>query len=245
MGTTLTTQPHTSSIVSRLRDRRASQAVAVQSPEILALRNQYPSVKHIIAEYSPTFQDTLLEEGADYDFLAQQDDIPTLGMVVSAYGIDNAATFLLTHIHQVNLFSGTKEKMQPYQMESLARTIISEYGWLNIAEICFFFALFRLGKFEALYGSVDPMKVTKSLNMYVTERNRAVERHNATRIANNVGFDFDSNLANAKGYDEYREMLRKGAEGDEEAQAALRLTKEECFELLTDKRNKPIVRPIK
>lgn len=209
------------------------------------MRNQYPSVKNVIADYAPTFQDTLLEEGADFDFLAQQEDIPTLGMLATAYGSDNAATFVITHIHHVNMFSGTKEKMTPYQMESLARTILSGYGWLNLAELCFFFALFRLGKFEALYGSVDPMKVTKSLNMYVAERNRAVERHNATRMAQNVGFDFNSNLANAKGYDAYREMLRKGAEGDKESLAALRLTKEECFELLTDKRNKPVIRPIK
>lgn len=239
METRLTTQCNTSSLVSKLQHRRAvAERADSASPEIIKLRERYPSVKNLLLEFPTTIQDELLEAGADYDFLAQEEDVPTLGMMARAYGVGNANVFVLAHLQFVNMFVGAKEKMQPFQIENLARTIVSEYGFLNVAELCFFFGMFRLGKFGQLYGSVDPLKITSGLNQYVLERNRAIERNNLKRNAERWAFDFDESVRKSATHESYVELLEKGANGDKDALEELRLSQEECESLLTYKKNR-------
>lgn len=239
----LTTQCNTSSLVSRLRNRKElAEKKDSASPEIVKLRERYPSIKNLLVEYPTTIQDELLDVGADYDFLAREENIPTLGMMSRAYGIGNASVFVLAHLQFVNMYVGAKEKLQPFQIETLARTIVSEYGFLNVAELCFFFGMFRLGKFGQLYGSVDPLKITSGLNQYVLERNRAIERHNLKRNSEQSAFDFDERVRNSASHESYVELLKKGANGDESALAELRISQEECESLLEYKKNKPSAR---
>lgn len=238
MATQLTTKPTTSSIVSRLRTRKeVIEKNDEQSAEIRLLKEKYPSVKNVIGEYSTEIYNELMDAGADYDFLAMQEDIPTLGMLSRAYGVENASVFLLVHIAHADSYVGAREKLSPQQMETLARAVLSEYSFLNVAEICFFFAQFILGKYGHLYGTVDPMRFTIGLNQYVLERNRAIERHELKRSTQQKVFDYDEMVKNSSTHDEYLDLLEKGSKGEKEALDALRLSQEECESLYKYKKN--------
>lgn len=104
--------------------------------------------------------------------LSMIDGCPSLVDVSIAYDVDGARMWLKCHLLKVNEFVGVKQKLTDEQLRDLSDQMICEYPYLNIAEICCFFGRLRSGKYEDFYGSVDPMRILKSLDVFCRNRMR-------------------------------------------------------------------------
>lgn len=101
---------------------------------------------------------------------------PSLGDVTLAYGLDGTKEWLKCHLLKVNDFVGVKQKLSNEQLNDLSIQISCEYPFLNIAEICCFFGRLRSGKYEDFYGSVDPMRILKSLDSFCRDRRKDIRQ---------------------------------------------------------------------
>ena len=59
------------------------------------------------------------------------------------------------------------------QLRELVQLITSDKYFLNMAEIMLFCHRFKTGRYEKLYGTVDPMAIMRSLREFQYERNDA------------------------------------------------------------------------
>ena len=95
---------------------------------------------------------------------------PTLKDINLVYGNGTSQFWLNAQLANVSEFSGTKDKITKSQIEQLSELITEEYFFLKISEIMLFFRRFKLGKYGKFYGTVDPMVITTSLNIFLRER---------------------------------------------------------------------------
>ena len=82
---------------------------------------------------------------------------PTLTVMGLAYGKVPAKQWLMGQLAEFNEFCGKKEKMDDWQIEQLAGSIISRCGQLKATEIMVFLYRYKSGKYGPLYGTVDPV----------------------------------------------------------------------------------------
>ena len=97
-------------------------------------------------------------------------DYPTLRDIDTAYGRDFSVEWLVPQIADLVLYTGARNLTEAQQL-GLARVIATEYKYLKVTEMLFFFYRFKTGRYGRFYGKVDPMVVTCALREFIKERN--------------------------------------------------------------------------
>lgn len=140
----------------------------------IELRSKY-SPMEVVNAYGPSLQ--TYAQGAFTSIAdAWEQDCPTIGTIIAAYGNITALAFVKAHIIIVNDFIGVKSKLEDDHLDALAAQIVSERYYLNVFEFILFCSRLRSGKYEEFYGSVDPMRIMRSLNEFCKERSRAIAK---------------------------------------------------------------------
>lgn len=101
---------------------------------------------------------------------------PTLRQLEYAYGVKGIRAWFSIQFENLNKFVGVANKMTVEQMQMLADIFIVKVPYLKASEILVFFHKFKSGDLGELYGSVDPLKLSTSLNEFLKWRSLELDR---------------------------------------------------------------------
>jgi len=110
--------------------------------------DKYPDPAQFILDYNPDLQFKIVRCNATHADLALNLEIPSLGLLASTYGDETPLEWLKIQFGTLNDFAEVSTKIAKTQLEELAAIFLSEYYYINAAEICFFIARFKSGKFS-------------------------------------------------------------------------------------------------
>ena len=182
-----------------------------------ALLNKYPDPAQFILDYNPDLQFKLVRCNATHSELALNDSIPSLGLLSSTYGDETPIEWLKIQFGSLNDFAEVSTKIAKEQLSELSEIFLSEYYYINAAEICFFIARFKSGKYGRFYGSIDPLKITSAMLDYISERRKDIDRHEREQYRIQREKEIEERGNNRISYAEYQELKRRAESGDEEA----------------------------
>ena len=141
--------------------------------------------------FTPDLQGVLDGRCKTMSTLTSRKDVPTLQDISDAYDNDDVAVeWIKIQLERVNSFTNVKEKLSIEQLYDLGVQIFNCYGNLNTLEFSLFCGRLRRGKYERFFGSVDPMKILLSLEIFIQERsndwyNSVEENRKAKKIEEN------------------------------------------------------------
>ena len=101
---------------------------------------------------------------------------PTLRQLEYAYGVKSIRAWFSIQLENLNKFVGVANKMTVQQMQMLADIFIVKVPYLKASEILLFFYKFKSGDLGELYGSVDPLKLSTSLNEFLKWRSFELDK---------------------------------------------------------------------
>ena len=88
--------------------------------------------------------------------------------ISDAYNDDDVAVeWIKIQLEKVNSFTNVKEKLSIEQLYDLGVQVLNCYGELNVLEFALFCGRLRHGAYEKFFGSVDPMKILMSLDVFM------------------------------------------------------------------------------
>lgn len=183
---------------------------------------KYPTPEIFMEDYNQDLQGKLLRIGATHAGLAINNNIPSLGLLSSTYGDETPIEWLVIQFGSLNDFAEVKSKISNGQIYELANLVLSEYYYLNAAEILFFIGRFKMGYYGTFYGAIDPMKITNALMKYVRERRQDMERYEKEQCRIQLEKEIQERGNNRISYVEYLELKKRAESGDEEAQRLLK-----------------------
>lgn len=131
---------------------------------------------------------------------------PALATLGKLYGQTEVETIVALHIHNLSEYTGVKDKLTPRQMHEIASIIVSEYGYLTITEIIYFFYLFKAGRFGKFYGVVDGLVITNALRDYMEIRNENLDRLEQLRKKAQAKKEEERMKRECLTYEEYQEL---------------------------------------
>lgn len=131
---------------------------------------------------------------------------PALATVARAYGNTETESLLMLYIHDLSEYAGAKEKLSPRQTHELAAVILSEYGYLTVSEITYFFYLFKAGRFGRFYGAVDRLLIATALREFIEIRNTHLSRIQNEKMVRKQREDRQRARAESVTYEEYEEL---------------------------------------
>ena len=179
---------------------------------------KYPDPAQFILDYNPDLQFKIVRCNAAHADLALNLEIPSLGLLASTYGDETPLEWLKIQFGTLNDFAEVSTKIAKTQLEELAAIFLSEYYYINAAEICFFIARFKSGQYGRFYGAIDPMKITSAMLEYTSERRRGIERHEREQYRIQRQKEIEERGNNSISYAEYLEQEKKLVEnGDKDA----------------------------
>lgn len=189
----------------------------------VAILKQYPKPSDISRAYNPDLQNKIIRKNITQGELALKESIPTLSQHRMTYGDHNTILWLKVQFNSLNEFSGQAHGMNDGQLHELCELVLSQYHWLNMAEICLFIGLFKLGQYGTFYGSIDPLKITSALQTYVRERESSIDSYE--RNIRNEAQQAQRDQWEKEGIsrEEYEQLRKKAESGDEEAKRILRI----------------------
>lgn len=138
------------------------------------MKNYLPS--QVIKAYDGTLQSGIMAAFPTILEAHMAKDVPAIVHLAQAYDEDVAVRWVQHQLLQVNEFAGVKSKLTDMQLNELAIQIRLEHGDLNLFEFILFCARLRSGKYEDFYGSVDPMRILKSLDKFCSERRMEISK---------------------------------------------------------------------
>ena len=174
--------------------------------------NKYPDPAQFILDYNPDLQFKLVRCNATHSELALNDSIPSLGLLSSTYGDETPIEWLKIQFGSLNDFAEVSTKIAKEQLSELSEIFLSEYYYINAAEICFFIARFKSGKYGRFYGSIDPLKITSAMLDYVSERRKDIERKERERYRNQREKEIEERGDNRISYAEYIEIKHRAVD---------------------------------
>ena len=178
---------------------------------------KYPTPETFMSDYNQDLQGKLLRIGATHAGLAINHNIPSLGLLSFTYGDETPVEWLVIQFGSLNDFAEVKSKISNGQIYELANLVLSEYYYLNAAEILFFIGRFKMGYYGTFYGAIDPMKITNALMQYARERRQDMERYEKEQCRIQREKEIQERGNNRISYMEYLELRRRAESGDEEA----------------------------
>lgn len=174
-----------------------------------------------MADYNQDLQSQLLRIGATYAGLALNEKIPSLGLLALTYGDETPVEWLVIQFGSLNDFAEVKSKISDAQIYELANLVLSEYYYLNAAEILFFIGKFKMGYYGTFYGAVDPMKITNSIIQYIKDRRDDIERYEREQYRIQREQEIKERGSNRVSYQEYLAIKKRAEQGDQEAKDLL------------------------
>lgn len=178
---------------------------------------KYPAPEAFMRDYNQDLQGKLLRIGATHAGLAINHNIPSLGLLSSAYGDETPVEWLVIQFGNLNDFAEVKSKISDGQIYELANLVLSEYYYLNAAEILFFIGRFKMGYYGTFYGAIDPMKITNALMQYIRERRQDMERYEKEQCRIQREKEIQERGNNRITHEEYLKIKQRAESGDEEA----------------------------
>lgn len=133
-------------------------------------------------------------------------NFPTLSQLRKDYGKNAPLAWLIPQLKDLSEFCGVKEKITVEQLQSLAKVITSEFGYLKTSEVMLFLHLMKSGRYGQFYGAIDPMKITTALRTFLADRNDYFYRLEQNRKERKQ----DEARQGAVTYEEYQRMLADG-----------------------------------
>lgn len=187
-----------------------------------ALLTKYANPESFMRDYNPDLQGKLLRIGATHAGLAMNQNIPSLGLLASTYGDETPVEWLVIQFGSLNDFAEVKSKINNDQIYELANLVLSEYYYLNAAEILLFIGRFKMGYYGTFYGAIDPMKITNALMQYVRNRRIDIERYEREQYRIQRQKEIEERGNNRISYVEYLKLKKRAESGDSEAIKILR-----------------------
>ena len=103
---------------------------------------------------------------------------PTIRQLLYTYQLEHVQIWVMAHLEDLNEYAGVKNKMETAQMKELGGMIIAKSNYLKASEILLFFHKLKAGDFGGFYGTVDPLKVGESLNIFKDWRSLELDKVN-------------------------------------------------------------------
>lgn len=101
---------------------------------------------------------------------------PSLGKVAQCYGTNIAKTWLDCQLRDLSEYCSCRDKMTIAQLIECSRVILSNYGYLKVTELMYFFNRFKAGRYGRFYGNIDPLVITCALHDFLAERESILAR---------------------------------------------------------------------
>ncbi len=106
---------------------------------------------------------------------------PSLSLAQQAYNKQLIIAWLMAQLENLNDFIGVNQKMTLLQMQETAQIIFSNYHFLKVTEIHLFLHRLKSGQYGEFYGSIDPIRITNSLRIFLKERNNEISAFEQSR----------------------------------------------------------------
>lgn len=107
---------------------------------------------------------------------------PVLSRLRVAYSEELVESWLEVQLYDLAEFSGCREKQSIAQRIETARLIITNFYYLKVTELMYFFQLFKSGFFGKFYGVVDGMVIMESLRRFLTIRMNEITKAERERL---------------------------------------------------------------
>lgn len=95
---------------------------------------------------------------------------PTIGEIVRAGEGEKIATFIELNIAALAVFCNLGNSITAQQMSPTIDLIMSEYGFLTIADVNLIFRMAKLGQWSEMYGRLDGQMILIWFGKYAEER---------------------------------------------------------------------------
>lgn len=132
---------------------------------------------------------------------------PTLAEVRKDYGVGVVMDWLKIELNDYQNFVGVKEdnKMALDSVEELCQMIVNRYYYLKLSEFMLFLNKMKYGDYGEVYGTIDPVRILRSLRSFVDDRNTIIDRVEQRRREE----EDERSRKNAVTYEEYLKMKKK------------------------------------
>lgn len=97
-----------------------------------------------------------------------------MAQLKKVYGEKAVLALIQAWVFDLGNFVGVKEKANESQLRELSELFYEEAYFLNLAELGLFFNRVKRGKYGEFFGAIDPLKILKFLDEFLSERNQAV-----------------------------------------------------------------------
>lgn len=170
-------------IKTSLIDKSAMQSLPNTQERRCSLSNnqmnflsRYKTAEALMIDYTPDKQSTC----ASQKVRCVTGKSPSLVDFRRMFGENKAVLWLSIQIKDFSEYTGVKRKLTTFQIDDTARIILSDFYFLKMSEILLFFAYIKGGRYERFFGAVDPLVITSSLRMFLKDRAKIIETHEAS-----------------------------------------------------------------
>ncbi len=191
---------------SQISKRQTADTSKSVSPLAMSLMKNYlPS--QVVKAYNPTLQSGVMAAFPTILEAHHAKNVPAIVHLAQAYDENVAVRWIQDQLLQVNEFAGVKSKLSDMQLNELAIQIRLEYGNLNLFEFILFCARLRSGRYEDFYGSVDPMRILKSLDAFYSDRRAEIWREAQEKEKAERDREYEERRKNSITFDEWYRRL--------------------------------------
>lgn len=182
--------------------QRQSPSLPICSTQTQLTQAQEAGLRSFLLANSPAVQSDIAVNPYNCMF----GNYPTLSQLRKDYGKNAPLAWLIPQLKDLSEFCGVKDKITTEQLQSLAKVITSEFGYLKTSEVMLFLHLMKSGRYGQFYGAIDPMKITTAIRTFLTDRNDYFYRLEQKRRERKQ----DEARQGAVTYEEYQRMLADG-----------------------------------
>jgi len=115
-------------------------------------------------------------------------DVPSLAKIKKNINLETINDFLNLQFAGLNDHINAKSKLSKSQTDFIINEMMTEFYYLNLADISLFFRRLKSAHYGELYNALSPEKVITWLKEYANERletasNNAIREHNDTKMS--------------------------------------------------------------
>ena len=141
--------------------------------EVNALSASFPT----IVDFGKTYNVDMQEKCAANPMRCVTGKAPTLGLMCSTYGKADAKRWLFGQIVNLSRYCGGNAKNFSVEaLQELSGVIMTEYYYLNAAEMLLFFHRFKCGEYGKFYKSFEPLTIMQALKAFNADRSLLIKQ---------------------------------------------------------------------
>ena len=143
-------------------------------PAAVECQKRYGSkITDLATIFAPQYQQVVAR---DPDKCMTDPNVPSLSVVVNAYGLNGTVGWIMAQMEDLNRVTGGHDKADARELQSAAEAIVVNYPYLRLTDIMLFFSRFKAGLYGRFYGKTDTMVITTALSQYAIWRKAEMER---------------------------------------------------------------------